>query len=85
MRRSPTTLEKHGPLVGLNGKANSEIFITFVLFYLFCFVLFQQFVRRQSSHGRSVSRGDTDVCNKGLLKFGSVAAVVDTRLPLMMG
>lgn len=29
----------------------------------------------------SVSRGEPDVCNKGLLKFGSVRAAVDTRLP----
>lgn len=29
----------------------------------------------------SASRGEPDVRNKGLLKFGSVQAAVDTRLP----
>lgn len=29
----------------------------------------------------SASRGGPDVRNKGLLKFGSVQAAVDTRLP----
>lgn len=29
----------------------------------------------------SASRGEPDVRNKGLLKFGSVRAAVDTRLP----
>lgn len=33
----------------------------------------------------SASREEADVCNKGLLKLGSADAVVDTRLPLMMG
>jgi len=66
-------------------KANSRIVINLTLLYLLGFVLFQQFIRRQNSNGCSVSQGEPDVCNKSVLKLGSVAAVVDTRLPLMMG
>lgn len=51
----------------------------------FVFLFFQQLVGRKDSHGRSLSRRKPDVCNKGLLNFGSGDAVVDTSLPLMMG
>lgn len=87
IRHFTNNLKKYGRLLRncRKRKANLQIFISPTLFYLFCFVLFQQFVRRQNPHGCSVSRGEPDVCNKALLKFGSVAAVVDTRLPLMMG